>query len=76
MHLPAAMQSYDNRQSDIEQLKVIEKSMDSRLVTLKAKLTGVSKQIVSYSLSELSNQIEEHISDLGLKIQSLTSKFS
>ena len=31
---------------------------------------------MSYSLSELSNQIKEHISDLGSKIQSLTSNLS
>jgi len=76
MHLPAAMQSYEIRQSEFEQLKEMDKNIDSRLDALETKLTGVTKQILSSSLSDLSNQIKEHISDLGLKIQSLTSNHS
>jgi len=54
----------------------MDKNIDCRLDALETKLTGVTKQIVSCSLSDLSNQIKEHISDLGLKIQSLTSNHS
>jgi len=54
----------------------MDKNIDFRLDALEAKLTGVTKQIVSCSLSELSNQIKEHISDLGLKIQCLTLNHS
>jgi len=71
MHLPAAMQSYE---SDIEQLKVMDKNIDSRLDALEAR--EVTKQTVNCSISELSNQIEEHIFNLGSKIQSLTSNHS
>jgi len=74
LHLPAAMQSYDNRLSDNDKLQTMEKHIDSRLDALEIKLSDITKQFVQYSLSELSNQIEEQITDIGSKIEDLSAK--
>jgi len=72
IHLPAAMQTYENRESDNEKLITMEEKIVTRLDTLESKFSGVTKQLMECSLAELSNQIDEHISNVESQIQRLT----